>query len=77
MKPTYDAKLTKREQEILRYVSLGYDNLSIANILFISQDTVKAHLTNMRAKVGVCNRAALVGYAYETGLIVPAYLRTA
>ena len=56
------AHLTLRELEILAYLPAGKSNREIATLLFISESTVKAHLTSLFAKLGVSNRteAALV-----------------
>ena len=63
--------MTRREREIVALVAEGYENGAIASLLRISAETVKAHLRNMREKTGAANRAALVAYAYETGLLIP------
>jgi DNA-binding NarL/FixJ family response regulator len=56
------AHLTLRELEVLAYLPSGKTNREIAEALFISESTVKAHLTSLYAKLGVSNRtkAALV-----------------
>jgi len=53
-------KLTKREIEIILYLSKGYTNLEIANTLFISEGTVKNHLKNIFAKTCVKSRTHLI-----------------
>lgn len=55
--------LTRREHEVLRHVTDGQDNRTIARTLFISEATVKFHLHNIMAKFGVHKRAALVATA--------------
>lgn len=57
------ADLTRREQEVLRLLTDGLDNRSIARHLFISEATVKFHLHNIMGKFGVHKRAALVSTA--------------
>ena len=56
------ADLTLRELEVLAYLPSGKSNREIGTLMFLSQSTVKAHLTSLYAKLGVSNRteAALV-----------------
>lgn len=61
--------LTLREQQILYYVANGLSNKEIAARLSLSEQTVKAHLANMTAKSRKTNRAALVAYGFETGIL--------
>lgn len=60
--------LTEREAEVVRLVGEGLRDKEIAAALFISVKTVQSHLRNIFNKVGVSNRAALVGYAARRGL---------
>lgn len=62
-------ELSKRELEILLYVSKGYKNEEIANTLFISIDTVKKHLYRTYQKLDVKNRVAAVKKVRKLGLI--------
>lgn len=59
-------KLSEREKEILDYVSKGYSNKEISDILFISENTVGNHVSNLFTKLKVSNRtqAALIGLKY-------------
>ncbi|MEW2356046.1 response regulator transcription factor [Spirillospora sp. NPDC029432] len=61
--------LSGRELEVLRLVSRGTGNREIATELFISEATVKTHLTHIYAKLDVSDRAAAVATAYERGLL--------
>jgi DNA-binding CsgD family transcriptional regulator len=54
------SKLTAREYEILLWVSRGRTNAEIAAVLWISPGTVRKHLENIYAKLGVRNRTAAV-----------------
>ncbi|MFC5748883.1 response regulator [Actinomadura rugatobispora] len=61
--------LSAREIEVLRLVAKGTGNREIAAELFISQATVKTHLTHIYAKLGVKDRAAAVASAYDQGIL--------
>ena len=56
-------RLTAREAEILELVASGLTNAAIAERLWISPGTVKKHLDNIYAKLGVANRTAAVAFA--------------
>lgn len=60
--------LTQREREVLALVSLGLKNKQIADRLFISETTVRHHLTYVFEKLGVCSRLELIIYAFSHGL---------
>ena len=62
-------ELTKREKEVLHYISQGLTNNQIAAKLFVSPSTVDTHRKNMITKLGVSNTAALIRVAIEHGLI--------
>jgi DNA-binding NarL/FixJ family response regulator len=61
--------LTKRELAILKLVAEGLSNLDIASQLFVTEQTVKFHLSNIYRKLGVGNRTEATRYAYKNGLI--------
>lgn len=63
--------LTDREREILGLVARGLSNDEIGAELFISPATVKTHLARVMAKTGAHDRAGLVVFAYESGLVAP------
>jgi two-component system, NarL family, nitrate/nitrite response regulator NarL len=63
--------LTARELEVLRLVAAGNRNREIAELLFISETTVRHHLTAVFSKVGVTDRLSLVLYAFRHGLASP------
>jgi len=63
--------LTDREREVLAKVAAGLSNDEIAAALFISPLTAKTHVNRMMAKLGARDRAQLVVFAYETGLVRP------
>jgi Response regulator containing a CheY-like receiver domain and an HTH DNA-binding domain len=62
--------LTAREQEVLRLLAKGQNQIEIARALVISPKTVASHLQSVMAKLGVHSRAHAVARAYEAGLIV-------
>ena len=63
--------LTEREIEVLRLVAAGLSNVELAERLFISQATVKTHVSRILTKLGLRDRAQLVVAAYEAGLVIP------
>jgi DNA-binding CsgD family transcriptional regulator/N-acetylneuraminic acid mutarotase len=64
-------ELTEREREILKLVATGTSNKDIAHQLFISSNTVKVHLRNIFAKIGVTSRTEAAVYAIHNGLLAP------
>lgn len=61
--------LSAREREVLELVARGTSNREIAAELFISEATVKTHLTHIYAKLGVKDRAAAVAVGYDRGIL--------
>lgn len=61
--------LSTREREVLALVAKGTSNRAIAVELFISEATVKTHLTHVYGKLGVKDRAAAVATAYSRGIL--------
>ncbi|MEU2543905.1 response regulator transcription factor [Streptomyces roseolus] len=64
-----DDTLSAREREILVLVARGTSNRAIAAELFISEATVKTHLTHIYAKLAVKDRAAAVAAGYDRGIL--------
>ena len=64
-----DAGLTERELMIVRAVARGLSNEAIAKELWVAEQTVKFHLTNIYRKLGVSNRTEAARYAFERGLV--------
>ncbi|MEU7857447.1 response regulator transcription factor [Nonomuraea sp. NPDC049141] len=63
--------LSRRELEVLELVAAGTTNREAAARLFITEATVKTHLLNIYAKLGVGDRAAAVAEAFNRGLLTP------
>jgi DNA-binding NarL/FixJ family response regulator len=66
------AELSRREMEVIQLVIQGYKNRDIAQKLFISEKTVKNHLSAIFNKLGVADRLELTLYAFERRLFPPA-----
>src|SRR5690242_17012237 len=67
--PASAETLSAREREVLALVAKGTSNRGIARELFISEATVKTHLTHVYGKLGAKDRAAAVATAYERGIL--------
>jgi two-component system, NarL family, response regulator LiaR len=61
-------ELTEREMEVLRLIASGKSNQEVADELFIGIKTVKFHVTNVLAKLGVEDRTQAAIYAFKHGL---------
>ncbi|HME04290.1 MAG TPA: LuxR C-terminal-related transcriptional regulator [Solirubrobacteraceae bacterium] len=66
------APLTAREREVVALIALGHDTNRIAGELFISPSTVRTHVKNAMAKLGVHTRAELVAVAFSRGELLQA-----
>ena len=63
--------LTEREREVLRLVASGANNPEIAEALYLSERTVKGHISAIFAKLGVRDRPAAIIRAYDAGIVTP------
>jgi DNA-binding NarL/FixJ family response regulator len=61
-------ELTRREQEVFRLIANGLSNTEIAQKLYISDTTVKTHITHILQKLNLRDRVQAVVLAYQTGL---------
>ncbi len=61
-------QLTQREREIVKMIGQGLNTHKIAKRLFMSESTIRHHLTSIYEKVGVTSRLELLIFAYRTGL---------
>ena len=59
-------QLTQREEEISRYVLKGLSNLDIANLLSISEKTVKQYMTQIFEKADVSSRSEFFSFVFPT-----------
>ena len=60
-----DERISRREQEIVQLLCKGYTNKQIARQLFISETTVKTHISNILAKLNLHDRMQIVVYYYN------------
>ncbi len=64
-----DEALTGREREVLQHVAGGNRNRDIADLLFISEETVKVHIKHIMEKLGASDRTEAVTIAVRRGII--------
>jgi DNA-binding NarL/FixJ family response regulator len=64
-----DVALTRREREILALVAEGHSNRELARMLWVTEQTVKFHLSNIYRKLDVANRTEASRWAHRNGLV--------
>jgi two-component system response regulator DevR len=64
-----EGRLTRREREILRLVAEGHSNAQLARMLWVTEQTVKFHLSNIYRKLDVSNRTEASRWAQVNGLL--------
>ncbi|GAB3937779.1 response regulator transcription factor [Kribbella albertanoniae] len=65
------AQLSEREREILVWMARGLSNRDLASKLFVSETTVKTHVSSVLSKLGLSSRVQAVVVAYEAGVVRP------
>jgi NarL family two-component system response regulator LiaR len=63
------AELTSRETDVLKLIANGMTNSQIAEKLFISENTVKGHVSNILSKLHLADRTQVAVYAWQRGLV--------
>jgi DNA-binding NarL/FixJ family response regulator len=65
--------LSEREREVVRLIAAGLSNAEIASGLYLSEATIKSHITRILARLGLRDRVQIAVYAYEHGIVRPGH----
>jgi DNA-binding NarL/FixJ family response regulator len=65
--------LSEREREVVNLVAAGLSNAEIAAKLYLSEATIKSHITRILARLGLRDRVQIAVYAYENGIVRPGH----
>jgi DNA-binding NarL/FixJ family response regulator len=65
--------LSEREREVVRLIATGLSNTEIASRLYLSEATIKSHITRVLARLGLRDRVQIAVYAYEHGIARPGH----
>ena len=65
--------LSEREREVARLVAAGLSNAEIAARLYLSEATIKSHITRILARLGLRDRVQIAVFAYENGIVRPGH----
>ena len=68
-----DGGLSEREREVVNLVAAGLSNAEIASSLYLSEATIKSHITRILARLGLRDRVQIAVYAYENGIVRPGH----
>ncbi|HEX6304781.1 MAG TPA: response regulator transcription factor [Anaerolineales bacterium] len=69
--PVMEEELTEREDDVLKLLALGLSNQDIADKLFISERTVRTHVSNILMKLHLANRTQAALHAWREGMLPP------
>lgn len=67
--PQLIAELTERELDVLKLIAAGLSNTQIASKLFISENTVKGHVSNILSKLHLADRTQVAVFAWQKGIV--------
>jgi DNA-binding NarL/FixJ family response regulator len=65
--------LSEREREVVRFIAAGLSNAEIASRLYLSEATIKSHITRILARLGLRDRTQIAVFAYENGIVRPGH----
>jgi DNA-binding NarL/FixJ family response regulator len=65
--------LSERERGVVRLIAAGLSNAEIASSLYLSEATIKSHITRILARLGLRDRVQIAVYAYEHGIVRPGH----